>query len=285
MVFLYFKIEKDLALAHKNGWFIRDSKLKTIKLEKYTEQNKQLQRNVEDLTEQFENLHYQKTELEDKTNLMNQISILKDKIAGFKKQSKNAKKEYDDLTSRYATLNDEKARLIVDVDRERRDHEETLATMKTLRDKNENLNQEVENLKTSEDNYTRKIKKITKELNDLQAEYDNCSEELQKQTDETKKQLELKNGAWAEINDLKNSESAQNKPEVTKNESQSIDVSCQTEFSKKPNTIEALDESSGQIGDTDNQISHERRLSNFTTLYSRSIIQSQCSHHSLESEK
>ena len=262
------------------------SKFKTMKLHKYTEQNKQLQRNVDDLAVQFENLHHQKTELEDKRNLMNEISSLKDEIAEFKKQSKKAKKQYDDLTIRNATLNDEKSRLIADFDREKRDHEETLVAMRTFRDKNENLNKKIETMRVSEDNFNREIKKTTEKLSDLQAQYKDCSEKLQKQIDEANKQSELKDGAWAIIDDLKKSESAQKKPEVTENESQFIDVSCQTEFSKTPNTIEALDgNSESQVEDTKNEISHERRLSNFTTLYRSSMIQSRCSHHSLESEK
>ena len=221
--------------------------MKTIKLEKYTEQNKLLGKEVQDLAEKFNDLNHQKIEFVDKMNLMNEIERLK-------KQNKNAKREYDDLTSRF--------------DCEKRDHEETLVEMKTLRDNNENLNQQVQNLKALEDKYTLEIKKITEKLNHLQSEYNNCSEKLQKQIDETKKQSDLKDGAWAIIDESKKSESAQNKAEVTDDESQSISVSCQTEFSKKPNTIEALDgNSASQIEDTNNQIGHERRLSNFTMSY------------------
>ena len=205
-----------------------------MKLEKYKKDNKKLESEIQDLAEQFENLNHQKKELVDEIDMMNEISSLKDSIERLKKQNKETLRKYNDLKSQCS-------------DHERRVHAKALEREKTILINNDHLNKEAEeDLRTLEDNYTRKIKKITEKLKVLQIENENLCKKLKEQTDETKKQLDLKDAAWTIINDFK--KSAQNKPEVTEIESQSIDVSCQTELSKKPNTIEALDGS--RIEDT-----------------------------------
>ena len=225
------------------------------------EDNKKLQSDAQDLAELILKAMKLEKYKEDNKKLESEIQDLAEKFENLKHQKKELVDETN-MMNEISSLKDEIERLKKQnketirknnelksqcFDRERRVHAEALEREKTILINNDHLNGRVKDLSTLEDNYNGEIKRITEKLKAVEIENVNLSKKLNEQTVETK------------------------------NELQSNDVSCQTEFPETANTSEALERSSGtQIEDPNNRISHEERLS---------MIQSQCSHHSEKSKE